>query len=276
MNKYLLWVLLASSSLPAYSHVFEFEEGTATLSNTFFGQNKSWKMSGTQTTDSLGTAAWAAFSGSYSFRWRWETRTSANITNVTGRSIVQTWLPTMFNFASTNGVPSKDWADMGTYKFPLPVQKQYGSCSLPDTIEVDTIPPERYVTYTIEGAAAGTSTSNGKSGTFNMQCTGRYVIQKNVDIKLGESTINLNGSTAAQLTGSTRMFVSGFGGPVTVQIDNPNAEEVSVSFDPNHSVTSTTMDLNQQPQYEQQIYVRGNPSVPGRHEYRVNLIGAFK
>lgn len=276
MNKYLLWVLLATSSVPAYCHVFEFEEGTARISNTFLGQDKTWSMTGPQFSDSLSYAVWTSFSGSYSFRWRWETRTSVNITAASGISIVQTWMDNMFNFASTNGVPSKDWADMGTYKFPFGLHKQYGSCSLPDTIEVDTIPPEGYVTYTFEGAAEGSSTSTGKSGTFNVQCTGRYVIRKNVDIKLGDSTINLNGSTAAQLTGSTRMFVSGFGGPVTVQIDNPNTEEVSVSFDPNHSVTSTTMDLNQQPQYEQQIYVRGNPSVPGRHEYRVNLIGAFK
>lgn len=276
MNKYLLWVLLASSSVPAHCHVFEFKEGTIRIADNFFVREQTWPMTGPDAHESLPVAAWTKFSGNWSFRWKWETRTSDPVTIGSGSPVVNTRLDQMFDFASTIGLPSRDWTDMGTYKFPFGLRKLSGSCALPVTIESDVIPPGEYVTYSLEGVAEGTSTSNQKMATFWVQCTGRYVIRKNVDIKLVDSVINLNGSTADELTGSTRMHVSGFGGPVTVQIDNPNTAEVSVSFDPNHRVTSTTMDLNQQPQYEQQIYVRGNASVPGRHEYRVKLIGEFK
>lgn len=276
MNKYLLWVLLASSSVPAYSHVFEFKEGTARIADNFYVRAQTWQMTGPDIKERLPLATWTKWSGDWSFRWKWETLTSENASIGSGSPLVQIRLDAMFDFVSTSGIPTRDWTDMGRYKFPWGPRYLYGSCSLPDTIESDIIPPGEYITYTLHGVAEGTKVSTKEQGTFDVTCTARYVLQKKVDIKLVDSVINLNGSTAAELSGSTQMHVSGFGGPVTVQIDNPNTAEVSVSFDPNHRVTSTTMDLNQQPQYEQQIYVRGNTSVPGRHEYRVKLIGEFK
>ncbi|MEF4154877.1 hypothetical protein U9042_22470 [Escherichia coli] len=276
MNKYLLWVLLAFQSIPGYCHVFEFKEGTIMVHDFF---NKEQK---TQPLDSYGDGvlhmtprSWER-QGDWAFKWEWKTTTQTGVTFDPYDMYVNAQITSMFDFVSTEGVAESDWIDMGTYKFPPHTNTAVGYCHVPQYLTSDALPQDGSYYFEVNGRAQGTCDSCGLMSTLWVQCSGRYEIRKHVALKLVDTVLNLAGSTADALYGSTRMDVSGYGGSVSVQIVNPNPEEIRVSFDPNRSVTSMNIDLVQQAQHEQQIYVRGNTSVPGRHEYSVQLKAEFK
>lgn len=274
MNKYLLWVLLASSSVPAYSQVFELQEGTMRVQDFFHMRDKTWPMK-EHAWESVGYKSWSKYPGEWSFRGQWYTSSPYNITGMTGTQSVQINIPNTLDYSSFTD--AKDvWTEKGTGRFPTGVETIYVGCGLPDSLTSEDYPSGGVLTYSVFGLAEAKSASTSETYTIHVHCSGNYVIRKNVDVTLVDSVINLKGSTSTELNGRTSMLVSGFGGLVTVRIENPNTAEVSVSFDPNNDVSTTTMDLTQQSQYEQQIYVRANTSVPGRHEYRVQLVGEFK
>lgn len=274
MNKYLLWVFLAFQSIPAYSHVFDFKEGTITVQDYFNKEEKTIPLNQYGGGELRLTPRQWEQPGDWNVQWMWDTNPSAGVTFDPEEVYVSVSLTSMFNFENTYGVASSGWIDKGTYQFPPHTNTAIGYCELPQILQSDTFRPDGNYAIEVEGSAKISST--GRMSTIRTRCIGYYEIRKHVAINLVDTVINLAGSTPAALSGSTRLNVSGFGGPVTVRIVNPNTDEVLVSFDPNNHVTSTTMDLIQQPQYEQQIYVRANTSVPGRHEYRVQLIGEFK
>ena len=275
MNKYLLWVLLAFQSIPGYCHVFDFKEGTIEVSDYFNNEQK------TTSLDTYGDGtlhmtprSWER-PGDWEFQWSWDAYADQGVTFDPYDMYVNAQITSMFDFVSTEGVASSDWINMGTYQFPAHTNTAVGYCHVPQYLTSDTIPQSGYYTFVITGGAKGTN-SIGQMRTIWVKCVGRYEIRKHVAIKLVDTLINLAGSTPEALSGGTRMDVSGYGGSVSVQIVNPNPEAISVSFDPNRIVVSMNYDLVQQPQHEQHIYVRGNTSVPGRHEYRVQLKAEFK
>lgn len=275
MNKYLLWVLLAFQAIPGHCHVFDFKEGTITVQDFFNMEEKTLPLD----TYGDGTLHMTPRSwerpGDWEFQWSWDSRTDQGVTFDPYDMFVNAQITSMFDFVSTEGVTSSDWINMGTYQFPAHTNTAIGYCHVPQTLTSDTLPTSGYYTIEINGGAKGTLAS-GRMSTLWVKCIGKYEIRKHVAIKLVDTTINLAGSTPEALSGGTRMDVSGYGGSVSVQIVNPNPEEISVSFDPNRKVVSLDLNLVKQPQHEQPIYVRGNTSVPGRHEYRVQLKAEFK
>lgn len=276
MNKYLLWVLLAFQSIPAYSHTFDFKEGTIEVHDFFNSEVKKIPLDAYgDGTLGLSKRSWAR-PGDWQFKFMWTTKNYTGFTFDPYDTYVNPAITSMFDFMSTDGVASSDWIDKGTYQFPPRLNTAFGYCRVPQIVESDTIPADGLHVFEIYGSAMGTCDSCGLMATLTVTCTGFYEIRKNVAITLVDTAINLKGSSSTELNGRTSMLVNGYGGPVTVRIENPNTAEVSVSFDPNNDVSTTTMDLTQQPQYEEPIYVRAYASVPGRHEYRVNLIGEFK
>ncbi len=274
MNKYLLWVLLASTSVPAYSYVFEFQEGTMTGNDMFHQVEKKWP-SNPSAYEAITYRNWSKWPGEWTFKGHWYSSSPYPITGTTGLQLVQIHLRDTFRLVSTED-PEGVWTTKGTSTFPSGAEPAYIGCTLPDTVTSDVFPSGGVLTYYIYGTAEATSTSTRESSTINVKCEGLYTLRKNVDIQIVDSVIELQGSTTSDLYGRTSMRVSGMGGPVSVRIENPNTSQVRVSFDPNKDVSSTTMDLTQQPQHEQQLYVRAYARVPGRHEYRVQLIGEFK
>ncbi|HAV9203512.1 TPA: hypothetical protein JLF26_004945, partial [Escherichia coli] len=272
----LLWVLLAFQSMPASCHVFDFKEGTIEVHDFFNNEVKKIPLDAYgDGTLGLTKRGWGR-PGDWDFKFMWKTRNYTGFTFDPYDQFVETSITSMFDFTSTEGVAASDWIDKGTYQFPPRTNTAFGYCRVPQIVESDTIPVDGLHIFENYGSAMGTCDSCGLMATLTVTCTAYYEIRKHVAIKLVDTVINLTGSTPDALSGGTKLVVNGYGGPVTVKIDNPNPEAVSVSFDPISYVSSMNMDLLNLPQYEQQIYVRGNTSIPGRHEYRVQLKAEFK
>ncbi|MDD8641860.1 hypothetical protein LAX15_23055 [Escherichia coli] len=277
MNKYLLGVLFLLSAAPGYCYTYEYSHGTMEAKNFFVRDDVTVPLDQNGKGVINKTPYYGRLTGPYDFQWSWTTTENTRGTTFDPNDIyLRTAVDTMFEFTNDQAVANNGWTPMGVYEFPTIVTQTSYECRLPRVVENDAVTAGGTITFEVESAAQGNNPTAGRMGTIRVRCYGTYKIRKNVSINLEDKEINLIGSSPMELTGGTKMKVSGVGGTVEVNIVNPNNADVTVSFDPARIETSKTMDLHKQPQYEQQIYVRGNTTVPGHNVYSVQLNAEFK
>ncbi|HGG1613494.1 TPA: hypothetical protein ACJFNR_003387 [Escherichia coli] len=273
MNKYLLCALLAISSNPASAYIYDLESGTQTINDSFAG------LSFTVDLDSYGTAETYKptiynYNNPINFTWEWGTYVDQEGYQIDPGAITfRTAIANMFAFEKYDDSTSGE-VDMGSYTFPnTPTQTEY-SCEIPQTINSDKLELGR-VRLTAHSIVRG-SVPNG-SKTISVFCSGNYILRKHLELTLADNEITLAGTQPTQLTGSTTMALRGFGGPVIVNIVNPHETAVSVSFEKDRDVTSTSMEpTSTWVPLEQQIYVRAKITNPGSYKYNVSLVASFK
>ncbi|MED9533478.1 hypothetical protein RCN81_01315, partial [Escherichia coli] len=272
--KYLLCVLLSITSIPAHSseYIYHFVKGTITSSNHFatdsssqlsqlneYGEGRQLRITEYLYKTSTLTKKWSTTSSEF---LRYD---DAHLRLV---------IPNTPAFETYKDGPNGGPIDIGEHTFPSgPVTTEY-LCKIPTTVSSDRMIDGRVnVDYRLQ---IGASVPGGWS-SMNIRCTGYYELRKHVEITLAKKEITLIGTQPHQLTGTTKMTVKGVGGLVTVEIDNPSLNDVSVSFEQDRIATSWHMNLTEvlQP-HEQLIYVRGKTTKPGSHTYTVRLNASFK
>lgn len=272
MNKYLLCALLAISSNPANAYIYDLETGTQLVQDSFAGE------SFTVDIDSYGSAeTYRITTYNYdtpvNFQWEWNVNVPEGYQFDPEEFIFRTAIGDMFAFEkyddSTSGV-----IDMGSYTFPKrPTQTEY-TCWLPQAITSDKLELGRI--FVSAHSSAGGSVPNAYK-SISVHCSGYYKLRRHLELTLADNEITLAGTQPNQLTGSTTMALKGFGGPVIVNIVNPHETAVSVSFEKDRDVTSTSLEpTSTWIPLEQQIYVRAKITNPGSHKYNVSLVASFK
>lgn len=274
MNKYLLCVLLSITSIPADSseYIYDFVNGTIYTSNHFATDSSSQQSQLNEHGEGRQLRITEYHGNKLPLTKKWST-TSSDVLRysdahlrivIPNNPVIETYLD------GPNGGP----IDIGDHSFPSgPVTNEY-TCKIPTTVSSDRMIDGRVnVVYRLQIGA----THTGGWSSINLKCTGYYELRKHVEITLAEKEITLIGTQPHQLTGTTKMTVKGVGGLVTVEIDNPSLNDVSVSFEQDRIATSWRMNLTEywQP-HEQLIYVRGKTTKPGSHTYTVRLNASFK
>lgn len=205
---------------------------------------------------------------------KWDSTASSPYVQYDDHFTFRIAIPGMFAFEKSDGGLSSPAIDMGEHTLPSkPVNTEY-NCTVPTAVSTDNLIQGRiYVIYSTQ--VGGTHASGWSS--INIECVGYYELRQIVELSLADKEINLIGTQPIQLTGTTSMYVKGVGGEVTVDIDNPSQDDVSVSFDPDRVATSTRVNLTSywEP-VERKIYVRGKSTKPGSHTYTVRLNASFK
>ncbi|HFH2661108.1 TPA: hypothetical protein ACGJPK_004512 [Escherichia coli] len=272
MNKYLLCALLAISSNPASAYIYDLETGTQTINDSFAG------LSLTVDLDSYGTAETYQpttynYDSPLNFEWEWGVYVPEGYQFDPEEFTFRTAIANMFAFEKYDDSTSGE-VDMGSYTFPnRPTQTEY-SCAIPQVINSDKRELGRI--FVTAHSTARASVPNG-SKTISVFCSGYYILRKHLELTLADNEITLAGTQPTQLTGSTTMALRGFGGPVIVNIVNPHETAVSVSFEKDRDVTSTSMEpTSEWVPLEQQIYVRAKITNPGSYKYNVSLVASFK
>lgn len=271
MNKYLLCALLAISN-PATAYIYDLETGTQTIYDSFAGANYTVDIDSYGSAETYRTNTYN-YDTPINFTWEWNVNVPEGYQFDPEEFIFRTAISNMFAFEkyddSTSGVN-----DMGPYTFPkTPTQTEY-TCWLPQAITSDKLELGRIRVSSNSSAGGGTPTGYKSIGVF---CSGYYKLRRHLELTLADNEITLAGTQPNQLTGSTTMALRGFGGPVIVNIVNPHETAVSVSFEKDRDVTSTSMEpTSSWIPLEQQIYVRAKITNPGSHKYTVRLVASFK
>lgn len=279
MNKYLLCVLLSITSIPAHSasgYIYDYVEGTIDTSN-YFAKDTSTQRAAL---DAYGEGlVYRTHEYKHTtpipFTMQWQTTTSSDAVQFDPDAfLLRMAIPGIPAFEIYERGPNGGPIDMGEYTLPTkPLSTEY-NCVVPQAVNTTRLIDGR-VYLILTGKVGGTVPSGWAS--MNVTCVAYYELRQHVEITLADKEINLIGTQPNQLTGTTKMTVKGIGGPVTVEIDNPSLNDVSVSFEQDRIATTTRMNLTDywQP-HEQQIYVRGKTTKPGSHTYTVRLNASFK
>ncbi len=145
-------------------------------------------------------------------------------------------------------------------------------CDLPKTFESDSNLKE--ATITVSAWIAFENEYGYKSNVF--QCNAIYDLSPVLEMELVDTVLNLKGSRPSELTGYTRLKVSGAGGTARLQIVNEHDQQVTVSFRRDQTETTTTQNLISYPERTHTIYVHATPRNPGTYVYPVRLIAEIE
>ena len=145
-------------------------------------------------------------------------------------------------------------------------------CRLPRTFESSSSLKE--TTITVSAWIAYDNEYGHKSDSF--QCNAIYDLSPVLEMELVDTVLNLKGSRPSELTGSTRLNVSGAGGTARIQIVNEHDQQVTVSLRRDQTETTTTQNLTRFPELTHYIYVHATPRNPGTYVYPVRLIAEIE
>ena len=152
-----------------------------------------------------------------------------------------------------------------TYKFEY-------LCDLPRTFESSSSLKETTITV-----SAWIAYDNEYGHKYDsIQCNAIYDLSPVLEMELVDTVLNLKGSRPSELTGSTRLNVSGAGGTARIQIVNEHDQQVTVSFRRDQTETTTTQNLTRFPELTHNIYVHATPRNPGTYVYPVRLIAEIE
>lgn len=279
MNKYLLCVLLSFTPIPALSasdYIYDLVEGTMDVSDYFAKDSSKPRYALDEWGEGLAyiQQEYKYTNQQIPFTMQWDSFASSEFVQYDPDFTFRVYIPGMASFEKYNDIASSGPIDMGVHTLPsTPVNTEY-NCTVPMQVTSDHLIQGRiYVVFSsqIRGTIATGMSSIG------VTCIGYYELRQSVELSLADKEINLIGTQPTQLTGTTIMYVKGTGGEVTVDIDNPSQDDVSVSFEPDRVATSTRVNLTGSwAPSEQKIYVRGKSTKPGSHSYTVRLKASFK
>lgn len=147
-------------------------------------------------------------------------------------------------------------------QYPTAIQ-----CQLPSRIESTTpLDVARPLTYRAKYVFDGLP-----DGYAIVSCIG-YLTETNNNITLytRDSTLNLTGDGTSTLAGETAITVIKVNGEARIEINNPNNDEVTVSFEKESVVTTKTLGNNEKNSVLP-LYVNAPYKRPGQKTYSVNI-----